>query len=149
MSKQRRPFQPIEGHPDVEVLVDHFVHRHPDGTGRVVSTAVEYRGDGDSLIAAGVATAEVIAPGKKGTTRVDADGYRFFREKLSGDRYSLRFPDVDDAFMESRPGFSAVIRRRAGLEQAFAEFMEGAVWRMHRLLTRPGGILRGDASTDS
>jgi hypothetical protein len=147
MSKRRRRFVPLEGHPAVEACVEHWVHRH-EGVNRVVTAWVEYRGAGDALIAAGVATAETIAPGKKGKLRVDHEGYRFLREKLSGNRISLRFPDVDAAFMAKRPGFAAYTRRKARLDQAFAEFMEKAVWRMHRLLSRPGGIFRDDASTN-
>jgi hypothetical protein len=136
----------LDCHPGVRIAVENWGNR----------VVVEYRGEGEALVAAGVATAEMIAPGRKGVPRVDHEGYRFQRTKR-GRTIAIRYTDVDVKFAAYRPGVSNTVAtkwsaepntRRASLDEAFARFMDNAVWRMHRLLTRPGGIFRDDASTD-
>lgn len=79
------------------------------------STRVAYDGLPADLIAAGVATAEMLAPGRKGTRRIDPDGIPFHRAVIRGRGHiciARYYPDRRLA--GTLPGVSAAFREYAG-----------------------------------
>ena len=69
------------------------------------STSVFYIGQAEDLLALGFVTADMLAPGKPGRTRVTADGYRFWRThcKRTG-QYKVALMWLPHEVAEAMPG---------------------------------------------
>lgn len=85
------------------VAVHLEAYRHPDG-----SVMLEYSGSPSDLVAAGVATQEMVGPGVKGRARYSPDGYQFRRTRVDRNgRICIHFWDLPAEAAQRMPGVPA------------------------------------------
>lgn len=87
--------------------------------------AVQYRGRADDLIAAGVATAELLQPGRRGLVRRDDRGVHYRRDLTGGGGRSITRYFDDTAMALEMPGVRDLVcgyGRQADPEPDLAQY---------------------------
>lgn len=115
-------FAPMSGFPDILIQVHGPKYRSPDW-------AFDYVGAPSDLLAAGICTADMLAPATKKTRRLDAEGLRFRvrrwfvrREGRPVERYKIEFDDRSADLAMKIPGAAAAMS--AWLSAAAVEAIE-------------------------